>query len=1019
MATKCPKCQTENTADSVFCKKCATQLRSAQEISITRTILKPSDELAVGSTFADKYKIIAEIGRGGMGVVYKAEDLKLKRFVAIKLLPSELESDEEAKERFIQEAQAAAALSHPNICTIHEVEESDEKTYIAMEYIDGHSLREKTVKNPLSTEETLDVAIQVAQGLAEAHKKGITHRDIKSANIMVDEKGQAKIMDFGLAKVAGGALITKEARPMGTVAYMSPEQARGDEVDQRTDIWALGVILYEMMSCQFPFRGDNEATVLYNIEHKDPLPIRKFKSDVPVEIEKVINRALKKRPESRYQSAEEVLSDLQQYQDFLKAPELGITDFKSFIRVVKRPKIAIPAILTILIVGLVALWYFDRQAKIRWARQELLPEIEQLVSTTWSDYAEAYELAEEAEKYLPDDPNLSELMVRCSSKVTIKTEPPGAKIYAKLYKNPNDEWEYFGISPIENLRVPLTHYRLKMEKDGYETVYAVTATFRLGNTNKSGFIPIEIVRNLDKKGIVSHGMVRVKGAELPLGKFGDFFIDQYEVTNEQYKKFLDSGGYRDPKYWKHEFKKNGERLSWDQAMREFKDQTGRPGPATWKAGSYPEDQENHPVSGVSWYEAAAYSEFAGKRLPTIYHWRIAARETSQLARFRNFYTLLIPLSNFYSKSLAPVGSYAGMTIYGAYDMAGNVREWCWNETPNGRAIRGGAWNDATYMFQTMTQSASFDRSPKNGFRCALYPDPDKFPEKALKPLQLGKTPNFYDIKPVPDPIFQVYKEQFAYDKTALNAQIEQRNENAEEWIQENITFDATYGDERIIAHLFLPKNSSPPYQTIIYFPGTASRAFESSEDMDKYFEFTKFLSFIVTNGRAVLYPVYTGTFERRIPPIKGSRQFSEYVIHLVQDLMRSIDYLETRSDINTQKLAYYGYSWGGWLTPIILVVEERFKAGISIVGALQTTTRPEISPTNYVTRVKTPILMLNGKHDLIYTYENFVKPMYDLLGTPEEDKVLKLYDTDHFVPLNELIKETLAWLDRYLGPVNR
>ena len=265
MTTQCPKCKAENTEDSVFCKKCATQLKSAQEISITRTIVKPSNELAIGSTFAEKYKIIAEIGRGGMGIVYKAQDLKLKRSVAIKLLPSELANDEEAKERFIQEAQAAAALSHPNICTIYEVEESEGKTYIAMEYIEGYSLREKTVKVPLSTEEALEVAIQVAQGLAEAHKKGITHRDIKSANIMVNEKGQAKIMDFGLAKVAGGALITREARPMGTVAYMSPEQARGEEVDHRTDIWALGVIIYEMMSSQFPFLGDNEASVLYNI----------------------------------------------------------------------------------------------------------------------------------------------------------------------------------------------------------------------------------------------------------------------------------------------------------------------------------------------------------------------------------------------------------------------------------------------------------------------------------------------------------------------------------------------------------------------------------------------------------------------------------------------------------------------------------------------------------------------------------------------------------------------------------
>lgn len=196
----------------------------------------------IGKTISH-YRILEKIGAGGMGVVYKAEDTKLKRVVALKFLPPEMTRDEEAKERFIQEAQAAAALDHPNICTVHEINEEDGQTYIVMAYIEGQSIKEKIASGPLKTDETLDIAIQVAEGLKAAHIRGIVHRDIKPANIMLMEKGQAKIMDFGLAKLEWGVDLTKTATILGTVAYMSPEQAQGEKVDHRTDIWSLGCVL--------------------------------------------------------------------------------------------------------------------------------------------------------------------------------------------------------------------------------------------------------------------------------------------------------------------------------------------------------------------------------------------------------------------------------------------------------------------------------------------------------------------------------------------------------------------------------------------------------------------------------------------------------------------------------------------------------------------------------------------------------------------------------------------------------
>ena len=221
-----------------------------------------------------------------MGVVYKAEDLKLKRCVALKFLPPHLMDSPELRERFLVEAQAAAALNHPNICVIHEVGESEERPYIAMEYVEGETLRDKIHKGPLTAGAALEIAIQVVDGLALAHDKGIIHRDIKSANIMITGKGQAKIMDFGLAKVKEGPLLTREGTTLGTVAYMSPEQAQGEEVDHRSDIWSSGVVMYEMLSGVLPFKGKREASVLYSVVHEEPKPLRALKPDVPLELQR-------------------------------------------------------------------------------------------------------------------------------------------------------------------------------------------------------------------------------------------------------------------------------------------------------------------------------------------------------------------------------------------------------------------------------------------------------------------------------------------------------------------------------------------------------------------------------------------------------------------------------------------------------------------------------------------------------------------------------------------------------------
>lgn len=267
------------------------------------------NEALIGKTFSH-YKIIEKIGEGGMGVVYKAEDTKLKRTAALKFLRPDLTRDTEAKERFIQEAQAAAALDHPNICTVYEIDETEGHTCIAMAYVEGRSLKEKMAAGPFEWDEALGVISQVAEGLRAAHKKGITHRDIKPANIMLTEEGLAKIMDFGLAKLSWGADLTKTATVMGTVAYMSPEQARGEKVDQRTDLWSLGCVLYEMLAGQRPFRDVHDQATIYSILNEEPEPISRFRKDLPADAEKILEMCLRKDPQDRYGDMEALLSDL-------------------------------------------------------------------------------------------------------------------------------------------------------------------------------------------------------------------------------------------------------------------------------------------------------------------------------------------------------------------------------------------------------------------------------------------------------------------------------------------------------------------------------------------------------------------------------------------------------------------------------------------------------------------------------------------------------------------------------------
>lgn len=264
----------------------------------------------IGKTISH-YKILEKLGGGGMGVVYKAEDTKLHRTVALKFLPSELTRDDEAKNRFIQEAQAASSLDHNNVCVVHEIDETDDgQIFISMNCYNGETLKKKIERGPIKTDEAIDIAVQIANGLKKAHEQKIIHRDIKPANIFITNDGIVKILDFGLAKLSGQTMMTKMGSTLGTVSYMSPEQARGEIVDHRTDIWSLGIVLYEMLTGLSPFKGDYEQAILYSILSEQPSPITSLRTGIPIEFERIVFKAMAKKPEERFQHIDEMIVDL-------------------------------------------------------------------------------------------------------------------------------------------------------------------------------------------------------------------------------------------------------------------------------------------------------------------------------------------------------------------------------------------------------------------------------------------------------------------------------------------------------------------------------------------------------------------------------------------------------------------------------------------------------------------------------------------------------------------------------------
>jgi len=702
-----------------------------------------------------------------------------------------------------------------------------------------------------------------------------------------------------------------------------------------------------------------------------------------------------------------------------------------------------------LMVVAVVVWLVWRQANRRWARAQI-PRIEELAQAR--KYFEAFDLAVRAERYLPGDPALEKLMPMVADPLSVTTEPSGARVYLRRFMpdtaGANPMREMVGTSPINNLRIARGDYLITIEKDGYAPFERTLCggLARVGTAlmppsyalSRIPDIPIDEPFNLALKLIeaneIPDRMVFVPGGKYQLVSWGKptkagapldgFFIDKFEVTNREYKEFINAGGYLKKTYWHLPFIKAGKPVSWEEAMQQFCDRTRLAGPRSWAGQDFPEGKGDHPVTDITWYEAAAYAAFRGKQLPSIFQWEKAARD----GVFTHYSATIMPWgpvepggtvelrANFKSAGTAPVGSFEfGMSPYGCYHMAGNVAEWCRNEVTGGFATAGGSWEDFSYLFSSIGVFPGLYSSTRLGFRCVVNTPAARGDQGSGRIDLTAQVPAY---APTAEANFNAWLSHYGYDKTPLDAELIDVTET-DVWRREKLAFKGA-DDERVIAYLYLPKNALPPFQVMQFLPagdvyGGYITIAEATEIL---------LAPFIKSGRAVFAVVFKGFKEREHPadyvsPSRSSVRFREAMVNHAIDLRRGLDYLETRPDIDARRLIYYGYSQGAEEGLIYTAVEDRYRAVVLVAGGVKQPDKPWIAeawPLNFASHIRAPKLMLNGRYDEAYPHKTDVEPLYKLLREP---KRLIVYEAGHTPPIEIAVPVVNDWLNETLGPIKR
>jgi TolB-like protein/pimeloyl-ACP methyl ester carboxylesterase len=692
----------------------------------------------------------------------------------------------------------------------------------------------------------------------------------------------------------------------------------------------------------------------------------------------------------------------------------------------------IPALVAL--VGMAALltWTLQQRGEERRAREDALPRLQALIAA--DDYAAAFDLAREIERVTPRDPVLRDLEPSFSAKVRLDTAPDGAKVFYRPYTSGEKDWRFIGETPLVDVAAPIGVGLWRIEKEGHDTALLALRNpgLQLGNSPEADLRQqvkgVDLTIPLADAASSPDGMVLVPAIPASVPGFGAdpievpaFLIDRFEVRNRDFKEFVDGGGYAEADHWWDlPFEGGGD---WRAAVAGFVDLTGRPGPATWRAGTYPDGAADHPVTGVSWYEAAAYCRFRGKELPTAYHWYRAAG--SIVEYWESIASAIVHRSNFGGRELVPVGTVDSIGPHGTYDMAGNAREWVWTEGSLGRWIVGGAFNEPPYLYLQPDEAPPADRSAGNGFRC-MRPTQSGPANEALRRPVVAEAVDYAAMVPVGDAAYAVLAQQLDYQATPFTPRVDKVSPSNPAWTVERITLPTGYDNTSFAVQLFLPADRSTRSGVIFYMPHAGefiapvtTKGFDPAGGGIP-------LDFLPKSGWALAVVAFDGAFERQWSAERrksmGDAEWHRLrQRHWREDLGRTIDYLATREDIDARKFGWFGISMGADMMLPLLAVEKRIGAAVLYSGGSGIRNRLPASeqPYNYLPRVTQPVLMLSGRWDIDCPPDS-QRRMLELLGSPADSKKYVLFEAGHGnLPRFQVEKETLDWFERHLGSAAR